>query len=68
MNAMIHPTKFAAAVIEMGKDFDPEWIIEMIVSRVSPANFPAIIDELSEHISGNEMNGARYATEAMEGL
>ena len=62
---MVHPTKFVEAVIEMDKDVDTYFIEEMVVSRISPANFNDIINELVDHVSSNETNGARYAIETI---
>ncbi len=64
---MVRSSEFVATVIEMDKDFDADWIKEMIVSRILISDFAAKIDELSTHVSGNEMNGARYAIQVMEG-
>lgn len=61
MPAMVHPSKFVETVIEMDKDFNPEWIEEMIVSRISPVNFDAIVAELTPHISACDPNGAKFA-------
>lgn len=62
---MVHPSQFVETVIAMNKDYCPDFINEMIVSRVSPADFDAMIEELASHVSSNEMNGARYAIEVM---
>lgn len=64
----VHSSKFVETVIEMGKDFDADWIKEMIVSRVLISNFPSVIAELESEVSSNEMNGARYAIKLMEEL
>lgn len=66
MIAFVRSSEFVAAVIEMGKDFDAEWIKEMIVSRILISNFAGMIEELQSEVSGNEMNGARYAIKVME--
>lgn len=65
---MVHPSMFVETVIEMNKDFDVYFIEEMIVSRVSPADFDAIVSELSFHVSSNEMNGAKYAINFIKAL
>ena len=65
---MVRSSEFVAAVIEMNKDFDADWIKEMIVSRILISDFAAKIEELAHHVSGNEMNGARYAIKLMEEL
>lgn len=65
---MVHPSMFVETVIEMNKDFDTYFIEEMIVSRVSPADFDAIVRELSFHASSNEMNGAKYAINFIKAL
>lgn len=62
---MVHPSQFVATVIEMNKDYCPDFINEMIVSRVSPADFDAMIAELSDHVCGNETNAAGYAIDVM---
>lgn len=64
---MVRSSEFVATVIDMGKDFDADWIKEMIVSRILISDFSAKIEELSAHTSSNEMNGARYAIQVMEG-
>lgn len=66
MIAFVRSSEFVAAVIDMGKDFDAEWIKEMIVSRILISNFADMIEELRSEVSGNEMNGARYAIKVME--
>ena len=66
MIAFVRSSEFVAAVIDMGKDFDAEWIKEMIVSRILISNFAGMIEELQSEVSGNEMNGARYAIKVME--
>ena len=65
---MVRSPDFVAAVIEMNKDFDADWIKEMIVSRILISDFAVKIEELASHVSGNEMNGARYAIKLMEEL
>lgn len=62
---MVHPSQFVETVISMNKDYCLDFINEMIVSRVSPADFDAMIAELSGHVSSNESNGARYAIDVM---
>jgi hypothetical protein len=59
-------SSFIAQVIESNKDFDAAFIRETIVSKINLCDFSAIIDELEAHVSGNEMNGARYAIQVME--
>lgn len=66
MIAFVRSSEFVAAVIDMGKDFDAEWIKEMIVSRILISDFAGMIEELSSEVSGNEMNGARFAIQYME--
>lgn len=66
MIAFVSSAKFAGIVIEMGKDYDAEWIKEMIVSRILISDFSDMICELLPHVSSNEMNGARYAIQIME--
>ena len=63
---MVRSSDFVAAVIDMGNDFDADWIKEMIVSRILISNFAGMIEELQSEVSGNEMNGARYAIQVME--
>lgn len=65
---MVHSSEFVAKVIEMGKDFDADWIREMIVSRILICDFADKINELEAHVSSNETNGARYAIKLMEEL
>lgn len=65
---MVRSSEFVAKVIEMNKDFDADWIKEMIVSRILVSDFAVKIEELAAHSSSNEMNGARYAIQVMEGL
>lgn len=65
---MVRSSEFVENVIAMGKDFDAEWINEMIVSRILVRDFDAKIEDLAHHVSGNEMNGARYAIKIMEEL
>lgn len=62
---MVHHSQFIETVIAMNKDYCSDFINEMIVSRVSPVDFDAMIAELSGHVSSNEMNGARYAIDVM---
>lgn len=64
---MAHPSEFISIVIEMDKDFDAEWIKEMIVSRILISDFSAKIEELMPHVSSNDPNGAKYAIKVMEG-
>lgn len=63
---MVRSSEFVANVIEMNKDFDADWIREMIVSRILICDFADKINELHAHVSSNEMNGARYAIQVME--
>lgn len=65
---MVRSSEFVAIVLEMNKDFDADWIKEMIVSRILISDFASKIEELQPHVSGNEMNGARYAIKLMEEL
>ena len=65
---MVRSSEFVAMVIDMGKDFDADWIKEMIVSRILISDFAVKIEELTPHVSSNEMNGARYAIKLMEEL
>lgn len=65
---MVRSSEFVAIVLEMNKDFDADWIKEMIVSRILISDFATKIEELSPHVSSNEMNGARYAIKIMEEL
>lgn len=50
-----------AAIIKMNKDFDAHEIAEMIFGKASVGDLPAIKAALYDHMSSNEMNGARYA-------
>ncbi len=63
---MVRSSEFVALVLEMNKDFDADWIKEMIVSRILIGDFVSKIEELATHVSSNEMNGAKYAIKLME--
>lgn len=64
---MVRPSEFVAIVVKMDKDFDAEWIKEMILSRILISDFAAKIEELMPHVSSNDPNGAKYAIKVMEG-
>lgn len=60
--------EITAKIIEMNKDFDPEWIKEMIVSRILLSDFKVMITDLEPHISANDPNGAKFAIETLKKL
>lgn len=55
-----------AKIIEMNKDFDSEWIKEMIVSRILISDMPAMIADLEPHVSACDPNGAKFAVTLLE--
>lgn len=50
-----------SAIIAMNKDFDHAAIAEMIFGKAAIGDLPYIKAALYDHMSSNEMNGARYA-------
>lgn len=66
LHKFVKPSMFVDTVIEMDKDFSPEWIEEMIVSRIPPNKFKHMTWELEPFISSNEMNAAKYAIMIMD--
>lgn len=54
------------AIIAAGKDFDASVIEDMIFGKALACDLEYIKEEIWFHMSGNEMNGARYAMRLIE--